>query len=685
MKKYALLFVILFGIYACERNTILTKDDKKWLKEHPNLTVGMITNAPPYCIIDEDGKVGGIFVDFLSIIESKIDYSFKIIYEPNASQLYTDFSKGKLDVVVNVQKTEEREKYLNFSPYLVSFPHVIFVKNSDKSINSIEDLFGKSVSVMNSYAVHEFLEKNYPKINIVPEEDYQSCLRALSSGQTSAFICQQDVGLYYLENEGLTNLRVAGEINYKNELSIGSRKDFEQLNDILTKAVNSITENEKLKIFDYWIRHATYPFYTKANFWIIVLLSFSGVLFTVVLFVFELRKKVRQKTSELLKAKNQAEESDQLKSAFLANMSHEIRTPMNGILGFANLLKKPNLTGKEQQKYINIIERSGARMLNIINDIISISKVESGQMEVLLSDSNINDQIEYIFNFFKPEVEGKGMKLVYTNGLSSSESMIRTDWEKVYAILTNLVKNAIKYSDNGTIEFGYELVATGPVKSLQFFIKDDGIGILEEKQTAIFDRFVQVDNSDKRAYQGAGLGLSISKAYVEMLGGKIWVESKPGQGSQFYFTIPYNSNNEKNTRIEANAITGEVELQRRNLKILIADDDEISRKLIKLVVDMFDSEFFKAKTGAEAVQICRDNPDLDLILMDLKMPEMDGNEATRQIRQFNSKVVIIAQTAYAFNADREKALASGCNDFITKPIDKNQLLGLLKKYFQTNI
>jgi hypothetical protein len=394
---------------------------------------------------------------------------------------------------------------------------------------------------------------------------------------------------------------------------------------------------------------------------------------------------VRQKTSELLKAKNQAEESDRLKSAFLANMSHEIRTPMNGILGFASLLKKPNLTGTEQQKYINIIERSGARMLSIINDIICISKVESGQMEVLISESNINDQIEYIYSFFKPEVEGKGMKLVYTNGLSSNESRIKTDPEKVYAILTNLVKNAIKYSDNGTIEFGYELVATGPVKSLQFFIKDDGIGIPEEKQTAIFERFVQVDNSDKRAYQGAGLGLSISKAYVEMLGGKIWVESKPGQGSQFYFTIPYNSCNEKNIRIETSASASETEMQKRKLKILIADDDEISRKLIKLVVDMFDTEFFKAKTGAEAVQICRDNPDLDLILMDIKMPEMDGNEATRQIRQFNSKVLIIAQTAYAFNADREKALASGCNDFITKPIDKNQLLGLLKKYFLTNI
>jgi len=684
MKKYALLFAILFGIYSCERTPILTKDDKKWLREHPNLTVGMITNAPPYCIIDDNGKVGGIFVDFLSIIESKINYSFKIIYEPDPDQLYSDFSKGKLDVIVNVQKTEGREKYLNFTPSLVAFPHGIFVRNSNNSISTIDDLKGKKVSVIKYFAVHEFLEKNYPQINLVPLEDYQSCLRAVSTGQTDAFICQQDVGLYYLENEGITNLKVAGEINYKNELAIGIRKDIEHLDVILTKAVNAITENEKLKVFDVWIRHATYPFYTKAKFWIIVLISFLSILFIVILFVFELRQKVKHKTRELLKAKNQAEESDRLKSAFLANMSHEIRTPMNGILGFTNLLKKPNLTGKEQQDYINIIEKSGARMLNIISDIICISKVESGQMEVLNSDSNINDQIEYIYNFFQPEVESKRMELIYKNGLSSKDSIIRTDREKIYAILTNLVKNAIKYSDKGTIDFGYELIESENVKHLKFYVKDNGIGIPKERQKAIFERFVQADYSDKRAYQGAGLGLSISKAYVEMLGGRIWVESLPGQGSAFYFTIPYHSL-EETKRIDVVIAASKTEIQKRKLKILIVDDDEISGKLMKLIIDLFDTEFLKAKSGLEAVQICLNNPDLDLIMMDIKMPEMDGYEATRKIRQFNSQVIIIAQTAYALDADREKAIAIGCNDYLTKPIDKNQLLNLVKKYFLTNI
>lgn len=239
--------------------------------------------------------------------------------------------------------------------------------------------------------------------------------------------------------------------------------------------------------------------------------------------------------AELLKVKDQAEESDRLKSAFLANMSHEIRTPMNGILGFAELLKEPNLTGEEHDMYLEIIEKSGIRMLNIINDIISISKIEAGLMKLYWEESNINEQIDFIYTFFKPEVEGKKIQFSCHKGLPSNEALIKTDREKLYAILTNLVKNAIKYSEKGSIELGY----TKKEKHLEFYVKDTGIGIPDYRQDAIFERFIQADIADKMAQQGAGLGLSISKAYVEMMGGKIWVDSEFGKGSTFYFTIPY--------------------------------------------------------------------------------------------------------------------------------------------------
>ena len=409
------------------------------------------------------------------------------------------------------------------------------------------------------------------------------------------------------------------------------------------------------------------------------------------------RKKGEQ---DLIKAKEKAEESDRLKSAFLANMSHEIRTPMNGILGFTELLKRPELTGERQQQYISMIEKGGVRMLNIINDIISISKVESGQMEVCISETNINEQLEYIYTFFKPEVQRKGMHMSFHNNLPTKEVIIKTDREKIYAILKNLVQNAIKYSNGGMIEFGYTLKYVTDLAvsensqlaveednspaELEFFVKDTGIGVPQSKKKAIFERFVQADIGDKRAFQGAGLGLSISKAYVEMLGGKIWVESEEGKGSTFYFTIPYNTKSEDVIAIK-NVVSKEDEVhQIKKLKILIADDDESSAMLLTEIVKKYSKEVLYVGTGLEAIETCRNNANIDLVLMDIQMPVMDGYEATIHIRQFNKNVIIIAQTAYALMGDRLKAINAGCNDYVSKPLNQNLIFELLKKYLDNS-
>jgi PAS domain S-box-containing protein len=393
----------------------------------------------------------------------------------------------------------------------------------------------------------------------------------------------------------------------------------------------------------------------------------------------------KQAEQELVIAKNHAEESDRLKSAFLANMSHEIRTPMNGILGFAEVLKDPDLSGEQQQKYIGIIEKSGARMLNIINDIIDISKIEAGLMKVSLSESNINEQIEYIYTFFKPEVEAKGIQLFYRNALPEKSAFIHTDREKIYAILTNLVKNAIKYTRKGSIEFGYTKQTKNTEimqdLNLQFYVRDTGIGIPKDRQQAIFERFIQADISDRRAYQGAGLGLSITKAYVEMLNGKIWVESEEGIGSCFYFTIPFNGEQKEKSIIKKNILEEDKAASFNNLKILIADDDDTSRMLISMVIKKFSKEILEVETGVEALEVCRNNPDIDLIIMDVKMPEMDGYEATKKIREFNNKVIIIIQTAFALSGEKENANVAGCNDYLSKPFSSNALTILIKKYF----
>jgi PAS domain S-box-containing protein len=385
---------------------------------------------------------------------------------------------------------------------------------------------------------------------------------------------------------------------------------------------------------------------------------------------------------QLIKSKERAEESDRLKLAFLANMSHEIRTPMNGILGFTELLKEPHLTGEEQQEYINIIEKSGKRMLNIINDIISISKVESGQIEISLSETNINEQLEYILTFFKPETKLKGIELLLSKKLAAKDDFTNTDKEKLYAILTNLVKNAIKFTNSGSIEFGCEKKG----KYLEFFAKDTGMGISKSQQKLIFERFRQVSDTVSRSHEGSGLGLAISKAYVEMLGGKIWVKSKEGEGSTFYFTIPLNSEFEYEPREKDVAVEVGIGVKEENkikdLKVLIVEDDAISKLLITIAVKPYSKEIIKVSTGFEAIDACRKNPDIDLVMMDINMPEMGGYEATNLIRKFNKDLVIIAQTANGMQSDRDNAIAAGCTDYISKPININSLGELIQKYFK---
>lgn len=382
---------------------------------------------------------------------------------------------------------------------------------------------------------------------------------------------------------------------------------------------------------------------------------------------------------ELYVAKKKAEESDMLKSAFLANMSHEIRTPMNGILGFSQLLTDPDIPEVEIKQYVDVIQSCGNQLLGIINDLIDISKVESNQITISKSDTDVNKIINEQFLLFKQKAEEKSIEITCHTGLPNQKSTIVTDEGRLKQVISNLLANAIKFTNDGFIKFGYEL----KTDYLEFYVKDTGVGISSNHHKVIFERFRQVETKISTQVGGTGLGLAISKAYIEKMGGEIWVDSEPGKGTTFYFTIPYKPAISVMEH-EDKEVLSYMSKVKPDVKLLVAEDDDVNFFFIKEMLADYPINIVRAIDGQEAVDIVADSTDIDMVLMDIKMPRLDGYEATQQIKNIRSNLPVIVQTAYAFSTDKERARQAGCDDYISKPIDRLRFIELLAKHLQSD-
>lgn len=374
----------------------------------------------------------------------------------------------------------------------------------------------------------------------------------------------------------------------------------------------------------------------------------------------------------LEKAKQRAEESDILKSNFLANMSHEIRTPMNGILGFVQLLKGEESEDK-RDRYIDIVYHNGMMLVNLIDDIIDISKIDAGQLAINHSECNLDDLMFDVYTFFneikfKQEKEHINIRLLNLN--DDESNILYTDGQRLRQILVNLIGNALKFTDRGSVEFGY--INNHDDNKIEFFVRDSGIGIPEDKRDIIFERFRQVQEGSTRKYGGTGIGLYISKNIIGLLGGDIWFESKIGEGTTFHFTIPYK---EKRFQDSGSFLfsTDEVEYNWAGKNILIAEDVEVNYRYLSTILADTKANILWAKNGKEVVSKTLDSANIDIVLMDIQMPLMDGYEATVEIRKQKPSLPIIAQTAYALPHDNIKCFEVGCNDYISKPINANLL------------
>ncbi len=399
--------------------------------------------------------------------------------------------------------------------------------------------------------------------------------------------------------------------------------------------------------------------------------TFKGwfyVLVTAVLFYILLKShlvKIRQ-------AEQRAINSDRLKTAFLQNISHEIRTPMNSIIGFSGLLRDDKTTEIEKSQYLSMIEKGSDQLLNVVNEILDISLIETGNISVNKQKVNLNKLIDETYLIFRPLIKNE-ISFLVTKGLSDKDGIILTDTTKVRQILENLLKNAIKFTEKGYIGFGYKLASN----ALEFYVEDTGIGIDAESHNKIFERFRKGENENKRLYEGVGLGLAICKGNLELLNGRIWVESKPGSGSKFYFTIPYEPvEEEEPIKMNKTDITEKL----KDFTILVAEDDEINFIYIREIFRGTGALILHAVNGKEAVEMVQINDKIGLVLIDIKMPVMNGYDAIKKIRELRPGLPIIAQTAFALSDEMLKAFNAGSTDYISKPFKKDHLLDLVKKH-----
>ncbi|MBN2612667.1 MAG: PAS domain S-box protein [Bacteroidales bacterium] len=375
--------------------------------------------------------------------------------------------------------------------------------------------------------------------------------------------------------------------------------------------------------------------------------------------------------AELLQAKEKAEESDKLKSAFLANMSHEIRTPMNAIIGFSDLLSDPALDNSEIVNYTGIIKERCNNLLQIVNDIIDISRIEANQVELKELRFSINSLLDDIYIIYAQKLINEGKLQVVLNlhkDVEDNEGYFYADELRLKQVLCNLLDNAVKFTKTGEIEFGYKILDDS---LLEFFVKDTGIGISHDKHHLIFERFRQIDESLDREYGGNGLGLAICKAFVELMNGRIWLHSTPGQGTTFFFTISV-----KKVPLEEPTIAGETKIAGfdwTNKKFLIVEDDKASLAFMKVLFKLTRAKLVFAAKGQEAIDIFMKEKNFDLVLMDIQLPDINGLEVTKMLKGIDRNIPVIAQTAYAMYGDESKCLKAGCDDYISKPVDITDL------------